>query len=158
MKKTLSLTLATLVFATFVLPAVSFAESNGNEAMEAHITSVSASYDATCVKAAISTREDAIIAANDTFNASIKSALVARKAGLLAAADKTTVKERAAARKTVRDTFQASAKSAHTAMKAARKTTYESARVALKACGGSKETLSENNPVTISSQVAATSL
>ncbi len=53
--------------------------------------------DVKCVKAAITKRDDAIVAAQDVKYAALKAAVVARRAALLAAWDMTDVKARAAA-------------------------------------------------------------
>ena len=102
--------------------------------------------DLACLSAAVSAREDALIAALDEFSADAKSALQARKTALVAAYAMTDRKE---VRKAVKRTGAASRstmKSARSELKAAKREAYADFKAAAKECGVNVESTDASAP------------
>lgn len=110
-----------------------------------------------CITSAITTRENSLITAHDTFNTSIKSAITARSAGLIAALEKPSRSERVTARNSVRSAFRASSIAAHKTLRDARNSTYNTYNSAIKACGGQSE-IGTEKPTDIGTNNTASSL
>lgn len=91
--------------------------------------------DAVCVKTAVGVREDAIMSALNTFNASLTAAHTARKTALQAAWDETERSDRRSAMRAARKTFKTSAREARNAMREARKSAFDTFKTSAKACG-----------------------
>lgn len=102
--------------------------------------------DTVCAQTAIGNRETSLITALDTFSASAKSALEARKAGLVSAWGNTVAKDRQTARKTAETTYRSSMKSAHDTLRSARKTAWSAFNTEIKKCSGA-ERYSEPAPI-----------
>lgn len=112
----------TLVAMLAVAPA--FAEGEGSSVGEAQKRTAPVTLSAeqiTCVKNAISKREDGLIAGHDAYALAVKNAYTARKTALLAAWDKTDRLER-------RQAVRAADKAFSDAVKAARKTWNDTRR------------------------------
>lgn len=73
-----------------------------------------------------------LITALDTFSASAKSALEARKTSLISAWGITVAKDRQTARKSADSTYKSSMKSAHEALRSARKTAWSTFNTEIK--------------------------
>lgn len=110
-----------------------------------------------CVTAAITARENSIIAGHNVFNASINTALEARKTALIAALDGATRTDRMVARKNTWIAFSTSSKSAHSTMKSVRNTAYTTFKTAASACRADREVINER-PLDVGMKSAVTSL
>jgi hypothetical protein len=102
--------------------------------------------DTVCAQTAVGARETSLITALDTFSTSAKSALEARKTGLVTAWGITTPKERQTARKTAETTYRSSMKSAHDTLRLARKSAWSTFNTEIKKCSGA-ERYSEQAPM-----------
>lgn len=111
----------------------------------------------TCVAAAITTRENAIIAGHTAFSTSINAALEARKTALIAALDGATRSDRMVARKDAWLAFSRSSKSAHATMKSVRNSAYAAYKTAATACHAEREIINER-PLDVGMKSAVTSL
>ncbi|MEN9921281.1 MAG: hypothetical protein RLZZ517_259 [Candidatus Parcubacteria bacterium] len=94
--------------------------------------------DATCVSTAVSTREDAIMAAWTTFNTDVTETLTARKSALVAAWAKSDSKERRAAVKDAWANAKKERKAAALEYKNAKKAAWATFKTEAKKCGGSE--------------------
>lgn len=104
-------------------------------------------YDGACMSAAVDKRETAIITAFDTFSASMKTALTARKDALKTGWTQTTTDTRKSSLKTAWQAFQQSQKSARETFRKSRQAAWKQFRTDAKTCkanpadeGGSAET------------------
>ncbi|MBI5139399.1 hypothetical protein HZA26_02200 [Candidatus Nomurabacteria bacterium] len=92
--------------------------------------------DAACVSTAVSTREDAVLAAWSKFDDAVTAALTARKTALVSAWALTDV---AARKKAVREAWATAKKARRSAAgtyKTERKAAWTAFKTAVKACGG----------------------
>ncbi len=101
--------------------------------------------DTACAQTAVGAREASLITALDSFSTSAKSALEARKTGLVSAWGITVAKDRQTARKTAETTYRSSMKSAHDTLRTARKTAWSTFNTEIKKCSGA-EKYSEQAP------------
>ncbi len=88
--------------------------------------------DATCMQAAIDTREASLVSGWDKFSASMKSALAARKTSLYTAWGMSDVSARNTALKESWKTARAATKSAHTTLKSDRKAAWDTFKTTAK--------------------------
>lgn len=93
--------------------------------------------DIICAQTAVEARDTAIIAAFDTYSASMKTALEARKTAVKDAWSKTTPSERSLARKTANQTYNTASKNASKALNTSRKSIWSKHKTDMKACGAS---------------------
>lgn len=139
--------IALLLSVAFLSPLATFAMDNTrlstqNENLKAKVENKllkandNQAIDVKCVQAAISTRETALLSAFDSFSVSTKSALTARKDGLLNAWAKTDSKERRQARKDVSESYRSAMKKTHEALKSSKKTIWSSFNTEVKKCAG----------------------
>ena len=91
--------------------------------------------DVACMKTAIDSRENAIIAALDAYHVSLKAAHESRREALKAAWDKTEKLERRKALRDARKAFKENGKSARTTLREARKGAWDQYKTDAKACG-----------------------
>jgi hypothetical protein len=108
--------------------------------------------DLACTKTAVVKRETTLDTAFDTFTASMKSALVARKAALEAAYGQTDKVTRVKARNDAWKAFNTASKNAHKVMRDARKGAHATFKSEAKACGTTSidsESKSESDKVNI---------
>jgi hypothetical protein len=108
--------------------------------------------DTSCVKTAVSVREDSLMKRFDAFNTTAKTALEARKAALLLSWDKTDNNERRASRKAAYDAYSKTIKAAHTTIRTDRKAAWAIFNTEVKKCSGAK-TYTETSPVSQESTV-----
>lgn len=92
-------------------------------------------FDPICPQNAIEKRDTAVIAALDTYHASMKTALTTRKDAVKAAWSKTTVKERNESRRAANEAFKTASRGAHNTLKTARTTSWNTYKTEMKACG-----------------------
>lgn len=100
-----------------------------------------------CIGNAVGTREESIMSAQETFSASIKTALQTRKDALRSAWNNTNAKERKTAVKSVWNNFKTGSKTAVNALKDSRKSAWSAFETARKNCkgGASEDGLAEEN-------------
>lgn len=91
--------------------------------------------DIICVSKAFSDKETALIGLFDSFSASMKTTLTARKDALVLAISITDKTARKTARLNAHAAFKTAEKTARTALREGRQKTHESFKVAIKACG-----------------------
>ncbi len=106
--------------------------------------------DTICAQTAVGNRETALITALDTFSASAKSALEARKTGLVSAWGIAVAKDRQTARKSADSTYKSSMKSANEILRSARKTAWSTFNTEIKKCSGA-EIYTEQAPMSTDS-------
>jgi len=102
------------------------------------LTGAEAAAVVTCMQTAVETRDTAIISALDTYAATAKSALTARKDALKAAWAIADRKERRTAIKAAWDTYRKAIKEARSTFKASRKTAWDTFKAASKVCKPAK--------------------
>lgn len=137
MKKTLGI----FLLAAVLMPAVSFATDKvtfSNQDKK--------NLDVACVQKAIGIREDSLIATFDTFSATAKTALTARKDALVTAWGKTDAKERRTARKAAYDAHKATMKTAHETLKTSKKAAWNTFNTSIQSCGSTVSGYSEMTP------------
>ncbi len=88
-----------------------------------------------CVNSALDKRENALIAAHDIFNTSIKNALSARLTGLKDSYVAPTKQDRKVKREAMTKQFRASVQAAHNALRNARNAAWGTFNTEMKACG-----------------------
>lgn len=144
MKKIIGiLMLASFVLAAATAPALGITSYNNNSTNDTNgITPTPTKKPAitpspeklACVSTAVEKRDNAIIAAWDTFSAGAKTALQTRRDALKAAWLLTDKKERKAAIKKAWTDFRSSAKTARVAFNKARRDAWKQYKTDLKAC------------------------
>lgn len=116
---------------------VAMASENGEVKSETKVRGEKVTLTAeqrTCVVTALTKREDALIAAEQTFATNWKSALEARKTALVIAWNTESRSERLVAQRAAAKTFEASKKAARKTEEVARKTAWDTFKTERKAC------------------------
>ena len=108
--------------------------------------------DATCMANAIDKRETAIIAAVDSYNAAVKSALSTRKDALKAAWAQTDKGKRKSALKAAWDSFKGTWKNAAATLKNSREAAWKQFQTDVKAC--KTDTSDDSTTSAVDSQIA----
>jgi hypothetical protein len=139
---------------SLLLPVAVFAENNGGNMMtpcrggalfnfmtgekcaaSTTTTTPTVAYNASCASAAVIAEENSLQALRDTFNASMKTASMARRDALSAAFANTDATARATALKAAWDAFQTAQKAAQQTMMTSEKTLMQSFKTTMAGCG-----------------------
>jgi hypothetical protein len=107
-----------------------------NAGTNASVRSERSQVDGACMSSAVDKRDTAVIAAFDTFTASVKSALVKRKDDLKAAWALTDATARKTALRTAWQTFTKSHKGARDAYRKSKQAAWQQFRADAKTCRG----------------------
>lgn len=120
--------IAGVIMASSLAPFAAFAQA------QTAATGAKPKTDFACVQTALDKREDAIITSVDAYQAAVKAALSARKAGLHDAWGLSTGKQRQAARNTAWAAYRTSIKAAQASMKTSRTAAWNAFGTDAKAC------------------------
>ncbi len=126
-------TMISLLFAAMVLPV--FADTTGGSASSTSPV-VHKTVDLACMQTAVGTRDNAIIAALDTYASGVKTSLQTRRDALNAAWGITNVKQRRLALRAAWTAFQGTWKSASKGLRVAKNAAWTQFNKDRRACNG----------------------
>lgn len=110
-----------------------------------------------CVTAALTTRESALIVGHTAFSASINTALQTRQSALIAALDGATRADRMTARKNAWKAFSTASKDAHTTLRGVRNSAYATYKTSVATCHADRE-IGNEKPADVGMRSAVTAL
>ncbi len=131
-----------LIISMMLLGSVAFAETSAtvnsrNIKADGKVSmTAKKNVDISCVSAAVSVREDALLSAWSKFNTSVSATLSARKSALVSAWGLTDAKARKEAVKAAWSTANKSRREAASTYKSERKAAWTAFKTAARACGG----------------------
>ncbi|MFH0890993.1 MAG: hypothetical protein V1856_03100 [Candidatus Liptonbacteria bacterium] len=128
MKKVLLSALGLMVLLGGIVPAALAQNSSS--------TPSAPQFNATCMKAAVSTREGSITSSYQTYSAAVQAALQARQSATIAAWDKTSVKDIRNATNGASKTYRAAVKAAEKKLKESKNAAWDKFVSDRKVCGG----------------------